>query len=141
MLVSALSLLQPYGFLRVIADEGASILPVLRRIAGRVKTADYDGPLDRGYVNEAMLAAHGMAKQHKGVIAVRAGQDKPVKLSRQQAYMLSLLSQGYKNAEIAELTGLSIPTIKTHTSVAYRKLGVNNAMDAVLKARELNLIE
>jgi len=75
------------------------------------------------------------------VIAVRAGQDKPVKLSRQQAYMLSLLSQGYKNAEIAELTGLSIPTIKTHTSVAYRKLGVNNAMDAVLKARELNLIE
>lgn len=43
--------------------------------------------------------------------------------------------------EIAEETGLSIPTIKSHTSLAYRKLGVTNAMDAVLKARELGLIE
>ena len=68
-------------------------------------------------------------------------QDKPVKLSKQQTYMLELLSQGYKNAEIAEMTGLSIPTIKSHTSLAYKKLEVNNAMDAILKAKELGIIE
>ena len=44
------------------------------------------------------------------------------------------------NAEIAEETGLSIPTIKSHTAAAYRKLDVHTAMDAVLKARELGLI-
>ena len=55
--------------------------------------------------------------------------------------MLELLSQGYKNAEIAEMTGLSIPTIKSHTSLAYKKLEVNNAMDAILKAKELGIIE
>lgn len=55
--------------------------------------------------------------------------------------MLVLLSQGYKNAEISEMTGLSIPTIKTHTSLAYKTLGVGSTMDAVLRARELGVIE
>ena len=55
--------------------------------------------------------------------------------------MLELLARGLRNAEIAEETGLSIPTIKSHTSLAYRKLGVTNAMDAILKAREMGLIE
>lgn len=54
--------------------------------------------------------------------------------------MLTLLSKGYKNAEICDQTGLSLPTIRSHTAVAYRKLGVNNAMDAILKAREPGLI-
>ena len=32
-------------------------------------------------------------------------------------------------------------TVKSHTAAAYRKLGVHTAMDAVLKARELGLLE
>jgi LuxR family maltose regulon positive regulatory protein len=34
-----------------------------------------------------------------------------------------------------------LTTVKTHTSLAYQKLNVNNAMDAVLKAQALGLIE
>ena len=82
-----------------------------------------------------------MSETSGSCIAGIGKKDKPVKLSGQQKHMLELLSQGYKNAEISEMTGLSIPTIKTHTSLAYKKLDVNNAMDAVLKARELGLIE
>ena len=67
-------------------------------------------------------------------------QQKPVKLSKQQKQIITLLSKGYTNAMIVEETGLKITTIKTHTSLAYEKLDVNNAMDAVLKARELDLI-
>ena len=59
---------------------------------------------------------------------------------RAYAGMLTLLAQGYKNAEISEMTGLGSPTIKSHTSLAYKKLGVNSSMDAVLKAKELGLI-
>ena len=92
-------------------------------------------------MSEVMLAAHSFAGRHAGYVAGVCKKDKPLKLSGQQKYMLELLSQGYKNAEIAEMTGLSIPTIKTHTSLAYKKLSVNNAMDAVLKARELGLIK
>lgn len=54
--------------------------------------------------------------------------------------MLIYYSQGYKNVDISRMTGLSIPSIKAHASLAYKKLVVNNALDAVLKARELKMI-
>jgi len=142
-LKETLAVLQPYGFIRIVADEGAAILPALKRVMSKISETDYSGPLTRTYVNEVLLAAHIFAQSHKGYMSVigNGKNGKSVKLSKQQAKMITLLSQGYKNAEIAEMTGLSIPTIKTHTSIAYKKLGVNNAMDAVLKARELGLVK
>ena len=141
-LTETLGALQPYGFIRVVADEGETVVPILKRILAAVAGKGYAGPLKRDYVSEVMLAAHGFGGRHSGYMAGAVKKkDKPVKLSGQQAYMLELLCQGYKNAEISEMTGLTVPTIKTHTSLAYKKLGVNNAMDAVLKARELGLIE
>ncbi|HOM43757.1 MAG TPA: LuxR C-terminal-related transcriptional regulator [Bacillota bacterium] len=51
------------------------------------------------------------------------------------------MARGYKNAEIVEYTGLSLNTIRTHTRIAYQKLNVNNSLDAVLRARQLGIIE
>ena len=116
-------------------------MPILKRILSKVCSKEYTGPLTRAYVNAVMLEAHSFGIRHRGYIE-EAGKktDQPARLSKQQTFMLELLAQGYKNAEISEMTGLSIPTIKTHTSLAYKKLGVNSAMDAVLKAKELGII-
>lgn len=138
-LQAALALMEPFGFIRVIADEGAAILPMLKRIQSEGNAANDRNTVMRPYINEVLLAAHSMSKRCSGIIKAKK-RKKTLKLSRQQQNMLIYYSQGYKNAEIAEMTGLSIPTIKTHASVAYRKLEVNNALDAVLKARELGLI-
>lgn len=141
-LAEALEALAPYGFFRVVADEGASVEPVLKSLVARIARPGYDGPLERGFVQEALLAAHERGRRFRGVCAnlaaPRAG--KPVKLSRQQARVLSLLARGLRTPEIAEQTGLTVPTVKSHTAAAYQKLGVHNAMDAVLKARELGLL-
>ena len=51
------------------------------------------------------------------------------------------MSKGYKNAEIVELINITKHTVKSHQAAAYVKLCVNNAMDAVVKAKELGLIE
>lgn len=139
-LEEALCVLQPFGFILTVADEGAAILPVLKRLRARINRDDYKGSLQRAYVQEVMLAAHETSKQHKGIACHLAASSKPVKLSGQQKRMIELLAQGYRNSEICELTGLKLSTVKTHTAMAYKKLGVNNAMDAVLKARELRLI-
>ena len=88
-----------------------------------------------------MLAAYRFSKGRAGVAANIRRKDKPVKLSRQQSQMVLLLSLGYRGTAIAELTGLSLSTVKSHLTAAYRKLEVNNAMDAVIRARELGLIE
>ncbi len=141
-LIEVLEVLQPYGFVRLVADEGKAVVPILKRILTSIGNQGYKGPLTRAYVSEVMLAAHSFGGSHRGYMAdAIKKKDKPLKLSKQQALMLVLLSQGYRQADISAKTGLSIPTIKTHTSLAYKKLGVNNAMDAVLKARELGMIE
>ncbi|WP_312047681.1 helix-turn-helix transcriptional regulator [Anaerotignum sp.] len=66
---------------------------------------------------------------------------KPIKLSKQQKYILTLLAQSYKNAEIVKITGLSLNTIRSHTKIIYQKLGVNTAADAVIEAKQLGIIE
>lgn len=54
--------------------------------------------------------------------------------------MIEYLARGYKNTDIANETGLSVRTVKTHLFLAYQKLGVSNAADAVAKAREIGVI-
>jgi LuxR family maltose regulon positive regulatory protein len=132
--------MQSKGFIRIIADEGAAVVPVLKRIADTISVKNYSGNLSRSYITEIMLAAHNVSRQHKGITANFKKSGKPVKLSKQQKKMLELLAQGYKNQEIAGITGLALPTVKGHLMLAYEKLEVNNSMDAVLKARSMGLL-
>ena len=140
ILEEALEKLQEYSLSRMVIDEGAAILPVLKRMALKTGKQGYSGPVKHEFVNECLISAYDFAKTHRGVTAGFIRQQNPVKLSQQQTQILRMLSKGYTNAMIVAETGLKITTIKTHTSLAYQKLEVNNALDAVLKARELNLL-
>ncbi|NLO41263.1 MAG: hypothetical protein GX115_17590 [Ruminiclostridium sp.] len=134
-----LQAMQPYRVIRIIADEGAAVLPILKKISAKTERADYRGTLDNRYVKQVFLCAYQVSKRHRGITLYLA--DKPVKLSKQQRHILTLLAQGYKNAEIVDMTGLTINTIKAHTKQVYLKLNVNRAADAVLEAKRLGLIE
>ncbi|MBP7174691.1 MAG: hypothetical protein KBA53_00540 [Thermoclostridium sp.] len=134
-----LQAMQPYHAIRIIADEGAAVLPILKKISAKTERADYQGTLDSHYVKQVFLCAYQVSKRHRGITAHLA--DKPVKLSRQQKHILTLLAQGYKNAEVVSMTGLTINTVKAHTKQVYLKLNVNRAADAVLEAKRLGLIE
>ena len=137
----ALLQMQPYGYIRVIADEGQAVLPILKKIFTRITKEDYSGGLDSAYVNNVMLTTYQLSKKRKGVTCNLADSKAPVRLSRQQKYVLEFLAQGKTAQQIADLTGLKLPTVKTHLSLAYEKLEVHTAMDAVIKARELQLID
>ena len=139
LLEEVLLTLQPYGFIRVVADEGAAVLPALKKLLAKVERSGEKSELDRVYVNNVYLAAYAESKRHEGVTAHL--DTKPIKLSKQQKMMIELLAQGYRNADIMEKTGLTINTVKAHTRLAYEKLGVSTAADAVIRARELGLIE
>ena len=140
MLAEALETLAPYGFFRVVADEGASVEPVLKSLAERLARQECSGTLERAFAQEAYLAAHDRARRFRGVCANLCVRTKPVKLSSQQKRVLELLARGLRNAEIADECGLTLPTVKSHVQAAYRKLDVHTAPDAVLKARELGLL-
>ncbi len=136
-LQAVLAYAEPYGFIRVFADEGKALLPALNMLRKKLSTEE-TAELDYKYVHEVYQAAYDRAKKHKGLLSAL---NKPVKLSKQQKSVLELLAKGYRNAEIVALTGLSINTIRSHTKILYQKLEVNTAVDAVFRARELELIE
>jgi len=58
-------------------------------------------------------------------------------LSTRELEVLSLISKGYKNQEIADKMFVSLSTIKTHTKNIFDKLNVRNRIEAAKKAQEL----
>ncbi len=61
-------------------------------------------------------------------------------LTEREAEVLQLLAEGLSNAQIAERLVLAIGTVKYYTSEIYGKLGVKNRLQAVNRARELDLV-
>ena len=62
-------------------------------------------------------------------------------LSDRELEVLHLIADGLSRQEISEELVLSLNTVKTHVRNIYGKLGVNNQMQAVGKARALGLLE
>lgn len=61
-------------------------------------------------------------------------------LTLREHEILNLLVEGYTNRQIAQKLFVELPTIKWHISNIYKKLGVRSRVQAILRARELNLI-
>ncbi len=61
-------------------------------------------------------------------------------LTLREHEILHLLTEGYTNRQIAQKLFVELPTIKWHISNIYKKLGVRSRVQAILRARELNLI-
>ena len=138
LLEEVLQNMQAYEIIRVIADEGAAVLPILKRIISRAEQAVSPVALDLRYLNQIYLTAYAVSLQHPGLTAQL--HKKAVKLSKQQLYILTLLSQGYRNSDIVMMTGLTINTIKAHTKLIYSKLNVNKVEDALNEARRLGIL-
>jgi LuxR family maltose regulon positive regulatory protein len=142
-LYNLLADLQPYGFIRVVANEGKAVLPILTAVIKEIENkkspdTEADKAMHR-YVKEVYMAAYVQSKRFKGLtykLKLAA-----VKLSPKQTLVLELLSKGHNNAEIVKSTGLSLNTIRSHTKIAYKKLEVTTAFDAVVKAKQLNILQ
>ena len=137
-LTEALVITQVGGAVRVIADEGAAVFPALKQVRAHDEK-DRGASLALDHLDKVLASAREQAARTRGVTCWIAPQ--PVKLSKQQKRILSLVAQGRKNAEIASEAGLALSTVKFHLQEAYRKLDVNNAEDAVQRAREGGLLQ
>jgi two-component system, NarL family, response regulator LiaR len=63
-----------------------------------------------------------------------------LELSKRELEILSLLAQGHSNQEIAAKLFVSLSTVKTHLQNLFEKLDVKRRIQAVEKAKRLNLI-
>ncbi|NJN28408.1 MAG: hypothetical protein HC819_21770 [Cyclobacteriaceae bacterium] len=61
-------------------------------------------------------------------------------LSKREIEILTLVTQGFKNKEIAKKLFISLDTVKKHLYRAYQKLDVKNRLSAIKRANELGLL-
>ncbi len=117
----ALKLAEPYEYVRTFIDE-IKILPLLRNYV-EVRHELFDN-WDEVSINYAHLLLE-CAQKHEQVPALEA-------LSVREQEILSLLSAGASNREIAEKLFLSEGTVRVYLSGIYSKLGVKNRAQALL---------
>ena len=63
-----------------------------------------------------------------------------LELSKRELEILNLLAQGHSNQEIASKLFVSVSTVKTHIQNLFEKLDVKRRIQAIEKARSINLI-
>ena len=143
-LAEALRLAAPEGYLRVFLDEGATIVPLLRELV-----------VDRRHEH---VVAESLSEEFRtrlidafdrnglpilppaGRGAVTApGMVQP--LSTREHEVLQLLAAGHPNRVIADRLFITVDTVKRHVSHLFNKLVVTNRMQAVVRARQLGLLD
>ena len=63
------------------------------------------------------------------------------KLTERELNVISLVSQGFTNNEIADRLHISVHTVKAHLEAIYEKFSVNNRVQAAIKAIGIGMID
>jgi len=128
VLTQALLLAEPEGYVRTFVDEGPALAGLLRRVAGRGVAPNY-----------ARRMLEAFAETPRVMPAVAQPIVEP--LTERELEVLQLLAAGLSNRAMAQALVITVGTVKRHITNIYGKLGVNNRVQAVAKARELNVLQ
>jgi LuxR family maltose regulon positive regulatory protein len=124
------------GFVRVIADEGAAVVPLLHAMRAR--------PPEPAAPHDPVLAEHvqrlldllGASAPLEAVAAGPAALAPPQEpLTRKEIRVLQLLAEGHSNGAIAGKLFISDSTVRTHLRNINTKLGATSRTHAVALAR------
>lgn len=123
----ALKLAEPGGYVRIFVDEG----PAMAELLGKMLDATNNIP--RAFVKK-LLPALTLRK----TMNTENGRVEP--LSERELEVLMFIAAGRSNQKIAEALFISMSTVKTHLRNIYGKLNVHSRTEAIVKARELELL-
>lgn len=113
----------PEGFVQIFIESGPPMLHLLRQMAAR-QPEPYLQTLIAAFPADWHSEAVGLVEP----------------LSPRELEVLRLIAAGLSNKQITVELTVSLNTVKKHTSHIYEKLGVNGRTQAIVRARELNLL-
>jgi LuxR family maltose regulon positive regulatory protein len=131
----ALRLAEPGGYVRVFVAEGAAVATLLsgmKDAGARMKP--YIARLVAACSAEAMVAGPNL---QPASLTLRPS---PEPLTRRELDVLRLLALGYSNQAIARELVLAVGTVKRHINNLFGKLQVESRLQAVARARDLDLL-
>ena len=117
------------GIVQPFVDEG----PELARILYRARTLGLNHP----FIGR-LLAAFPLDQQSTAAAETQPRTVEP--LSAREVKVLTLLSQGLSNKEVAAEIHLSVRTVRWYASTIYAKLGVSSRTQAIAKSRQLEIL-
>jgi LuxR family maltose regulon positive regulatory protein len=132
-LETALYLAEPYGYIRSFIDEG----PRMTEMLSAYLKVQQGNPLritpsvSLAYVKQLLQVMKGTPEEdlsHKEI------------LTEQETRTLLLIANGLTTKEIAYHLNIKGETVKSHIKNIYRKLRVNNRVQALQRGKELNLL-
>jgi LuxR family maltose regulon positive regulatory protein len=135
LLVNALALAKPSGFIRIFIDEGLPMAQLLSEAATRGIKPGYIGMI------LAVFEAEEQKSEDKSSLpSTSSGQPLIDPLSQRELEVLQLIAQGLSNHEISERLFLALSTVKGHNRIIFGKLQVQRRTEAIARARELGLL-
>ena len=90
--------------------------------------------LSEGEIGEVQLACQRVHNRYVELMSSETGSPEQPALSAREKQVLRLIARGLSNPEIAERLEISENTVDTIIRRAFRKLGANNRITAVLKS-------
>ncbi len=130
----AMDLAEPEGYFLAILEVGRSIIPVLYEAIQKGVRPEFSTRLLEGILETYpnALAASDVKKRQPGILTPLRGREVEV---------LKLVAEGHTNKEVALELHISLRTVKFHMTSIMTKLGVDNRMSAVTKAKMLGVIK
>ncbi|MFN2162906.1 MAG: LuxR C-terminal-related transcriptional regulator, partial [Candidatus Promineifilaceae bacterium] len=124
-LTAALALGEPENYIQVFVENDPGLVPLLQQV--RHLFPEYVAELLR-----AMPGGSGADTPETGLLAP---------LTERELEIISLIAQGYSNRQIADAIFITVGTVKGHVNHIFSKLDVQNRTQALLRARELKLLD
>jgi len=134
LLLDALALAEPEGFIRTFVDEGRPMAQLLSAAAAQGLFPDYLGKLLSACDSEQQRA------DPRSLPPTIPAQTLFHPLSPRELEVLHLMARGLSNQEISEQLVIAESTVKGHNLNIFGKLQVERRTEAVARARELGLL-
>jgi DNA-binding NarL/FixJ family response regulator len=136
----------PIMVLSVTNDEKRVLEAVRAGAIGYIVKGDISLSIPRA-IEQLMNGLHPISPSLAGYFLRLAGRDTPTvtdspieRLTPREMELLRQFAHGKSYREAAQAMGISVTTIRTHTSNLYRKLGVRSGLRALSVAKEHGLI-
>jgi LuxR family transcriptional regulator, maltose regulon positive regulatory protein len=132
LLIDALAMAEPAGFIRLFLDEGLPMASLLSEAMALGRMPDY--------IRKLLTAWEAEKQQNENDLPPLPAQPLLEPLSQRELEVLRLIAQGLSNQEISERLFLVPGTVKGHNHKIFGKLGVQRRTEAIARARELGLL-
>lgn len=132
--IAVLRKIKEYDFIRIVSEHGAAVYPLLDAVREEflsdANTAEWFGKM----IDETRkIALRYPVYLKTEIVNLPALSETAVKILKMQA-------EGMTLKQIGERLGITERTAKFHAQETYRKLGVNSRTEAILAAKNLNII-